>query len=137
MSDRRIRTLRISWLEAFIAVARLQNYSEAARQLECDQSTVSRYLIRLQSWMRKELVTGYVPTVLTPEGEEFLPKAEEICRLLRESRGPDPALRPKIDAKSISVSSTEIVSPPAPSPISAAHIDMSFWKKKPNQTEST
>lgn len=132
MSDRRIRSLRISWLEAFVAVAQLQNYSEVARQMGCDQSTISRYIIQLQSWLRKELVTGYVPTVLTPDGEEFLPKAVEICRLLRESRGPVPPPRPTIKAKSIS--NVEIVPPPATTPpparISAANIDMSFWKKK-------
>jgi DNA-binding transcriptional LysR family regulator len=139
MSDHRIRSLRICWLEAFVAVAQLKNYSEASRRMECDQSTISRYIIHLQHWLRKQLLTGYVPTILTEDGEEFLPKAIEICRLLRESRSPVQPPRPKISAKYITGAKAAPVLPPAPTPppgrISAAHIDMSFWKKPSDPAE--
>lgn len=41
MSSLRQQTLRLCWLEAFIAVANAENISEAARELSLDQSTVS------------------------------------------------------------------------------------------------
>ncbi len=125
MSDRRIDSVRVAWLQAFLMVAKYQSYSEAAQVLRCDQSTISRYMIQLQKWLRKGLVAGYAPTTLTPAGEDFYPKAVEICRLLEESREPEP--RPRVRARDIKFPAAE-GPPPAPKPtLSAAHIDMSAW----------
>lgn len=56
MSSLRVETLRLSWLEAFIAVVDNENISEAARELGVNQSTVTRYMQELQGWLGKDLI---------------------------------------------------------------------------------
>ena len=56
MSSLRIDSLRLVWLEAFVQVAESENISEAARELSCDQSTVTRHLQALQRWLGKKLI---------------------------------------------------------------------------------
>jgi len=55
MSSIRIDSLRLVWLETFLQVAESENISEAARELSCDQSTVTRHLQALQKWAGKKL----------------------------------------------------------------------------------
>ena len=56
MSSLRIDSLRLIWLEAFVQVAESENISEAARELSCDQSTVTRHIQALQKWLGKKLI---------------------------------------------------------------------------------
>lgn len=90
MSDRRIESVRLAWIEAFVAVAEYQSFSLAARHLKCHQSTVSRYVDQLQGWLRRQLIATYTPTTLTEDGEKFGHVAMEVIRLLDESRAPLP-----------------------------------------------
>lgn len=56
MSSLRIDSLRLVWLEALVRAAETENISEAARELGCDQSTVTRHLQALQKWLGKKLI---------------------------------------------------------------------------------
>ncbi len=80
MSSLRIETLRLVWLETFIEVANAENISEAARNMSFDQSTVSRYMKALQTWLGKKLIVpgmnsdpedAGINVGLTQDGREF------------------------------------------------------------------
>ena len=95
MSSVRIDSLRLVWLEAFVQVAEAENISEAARELGCDQSTVSRHLQSLQKWLGKKLIEpGQIsdyenPGVnigLTEEGREFRNLAADVIERLTAFR---------------------------------------------------
>ena len=87
MSSLRIDTLRLCWLETFIAVSDKENISEAARYLDIDQSTVSRHMQALEKWLGKKLIEpGKIvdpqdPRVsigITEDGRAFYAVAEKI-----------------------------------------------------------
>lgn len=87
MSSLRVGTLRLCWLEAFVAVASAENISEAARSLSIDQSTVSRHLQALEKWLDKKLIEpGKIvdpddPRVsigITEAGRDFHDVAERV-----------------------------------------------------------
>ena len=121
--------IRTEWLEAFLLTAEHQSYSEAARRLDRDQSIVSRHVHHLENWLGTRVLTDEV--TLTPNGEEFRPKAVEICRLLRESRVPQPEPRRRTWTRrppAKDAGSQQDLAPAHP-PVSAAHVDMSSWKR--------
>lgn len=61
MSSLRNDTLRLCWLETFLAVAENENLSAAANQLGFNQSTVTRYMQDLEQWTGKKLIdTGSI-----------------------------------------------------------------------------
>lgn len=78
--------LRIVWLEAFVAVADGTTQEAAAKELDLDQATVSRYVSALEVWLGKVLVDPSVPRQLWFDGEDFLMTAIEVLTLLREAR---------------------------------------------------
>lgn len=86
MSNKRVATVRLVELEAFIAVVEEGGYTAAAKALGVDQSTVSRYLTNLEKWAQVPLLTMDVPPDLTAQGEQFLPVAREVVTMLRETR---------------------------------------------------
>lgn len=95
MSSLRIDSLRLVWLEAFVQVAETENISEAARELSCDQSTVTRHIQALEKWLGKKLVTPGVMTdaenpgvnvSLTGDGLAFRELAASIIEKLKGSR---------------------------------------------------
>ena len=80
MSSLRLDSLRLCWIEAFVAVADAENISEAAKNLGITQPTVSRYVQRLEHWLGKKLIepggvrdpeNPRVSIALTDEGREF------------------------------------------------------------------
>ena len=95
MSSLRIDSLRLVWLEAFVQVAEAENISEAARELGCDQSTVTRHLQSLQRWLGKKLIepgqmSDYenpgVNIGLTEDGLVFHELAVEVIQRLTAFR---------------------------------------------------
>lgn len=116
MSSLRVETLRLCWLEAFIAVADAENISEAANNLVLDQSTVSRYMQALAKWAGKELIkVGAVvdpedaraSVAITEEGQQLYTLAKRIISELTNFRH-ESALRSEvIDSMDRMVSSME------------------------------
>lgn len=74
-------------LAAFVAVADKLNFRRAAACLQVSPSVVSRRLVSLERQFGLRLVRRDSRTVvLTPEGREFLPIAQELLRQLRATR---------------------------------------------------
>lgn len=86
MSAKRIESLRLIWIEAFLWVYRGASVGDAARALGCNQSNVSRYIAQLEDWLGKELFVSFAPTTTTEHGEEFAPIAREVVKLLYAGR---------------------------------------------------
>lgn len=95
MSSLRVETLRLCWLEAFIAVAEEESISGAARVLGIDQSTVSRYMQALEKWLGKKLVApggacdpqdAGIYIGITEEGRQFREIAVRVVNELQEFR---------------------------------------------------
>ena len=78
--------LRVSWLQAFVAVVATGKRTAAASELGVDQATVSRHVQSLELWLGRLLFDLGVPARLLPDGEDFLPVAQEVLRLLEEAR---------------------------------------------------
>lgn len=104
MSKARIGGLRLVWVEAFLLAAEHESYTEAAKAMGCDQSTVSRYVDNLERWMRRVLTTHTLPFALTEHGRQFVVTAKEVSRLLAASRGDTTTAVPS----TVRVSGTEI-----------------------------
>lgn len=76
-------------LETFLAIARYQTISNAAQQLYITQPVLSRRLKALEEELGYALVKrgrGQRAVVLTPEGEAFVPLAQQWLRLYHASR---------------------------------------------------
>lgn len=95
MSSLRVESLRLCWVEAFVAVAEAENFSAAARELGVSQPTVSRYLQSLERWSGKKLVEPGrisdpedpgVSVAVTEEGRKFFDLAEELLEKLTTFR---------------------------------------------------
>lgn len=83
MSHLRVESVRLVWIEAFIALAEKKNISAAARLLDVDRSTLIRNIAMLEKWLYRSLISTKAPYSLTIEGGEFLPTAKGIVRVLR------------------------------------------------------
>lgn len=86
VSDYRVDTLRLAWLQAFIAVVETNSFSMAAKRLKWSQSTVSRYVKDLSVWLDKPLFASPSVSSLTPQGAEFLETARQIVAMLQDAR---------------------------------------------------
>lgn len=73
--------MELKWLEDFLAVNRLRNFSKAAASRNVTQPAFSRRIRALENWLGVPLFDRSVmPVELTHYGEEFLPHAEQILR---------------------------------------------------------
>lgn len=98
MSERRIDTFRLIWLEAFLAVAETESFTEAGKVMGCNQSSVTRYVRRLERWFGFTAFVRRYPAKLSEEGEAFVETARNIRDSIRDSRTPqaiDTIPRPK------------------------------------------
>lgn len=87
MSDKRISTVRLIWLEAFVEVARCRTYKEAGEKLKLDPTVIKKYILSLETWLQKTLHYRWEEKIqISEDGEEFLPKAKTIIELLDSSR---------------------------------------------------
>jgi DNA-binding transcriptional LysR family regulator len=79
--------MELIWLEDFIAVAKLRNFSQAALTRHATQSALSRRIKALENWYGVSLFDrSTYPVQLTTLGDEFLIVAEEVIANLYRSR---------------------------------------------------
>lgn len=86
MSAKRVKSIRLIQIEAFLAVVDCQSFTEAADRLACDQSSVSRYVDELG-----DLVCGFpllhAGTALPNEaGTMFLPAARQVVETIEKGK---------------------------------------------------
>ena len=107
MSARRIETLRLIQLEAFLAVAAEGSYSAGARLIGIDQSSATRYVQQLEVWLKKPLLTDDTPFALTAQGDAFVEVALSVVRQLQDFRaklpGENVPLPPPISPRDIKI----------------------------------
>lgn len=71
--------MELKTLSTFVTVARLKNFSAAARELHTVQPTVSRHISELENELQTKLFARTTHQVeLTPQGERLLPEALNI-----------------------------------------------------------
>lgn len=106
MSSLRIDTLRLCWLETFVAVAESENMSEAARVLGISQPSVTRHLQALEQWTGKTLViTGKVhdpdnagvSVGITDAGNELFELAGAVVAVLTDFRSKEARYQEMVD----------------------------------------
>jgi len=79
--------MELAWLEDFVAVGKLRNFSKAAITRHATQSAVSRRIKALEDWYGARLIDrGTHPITLTDAGSAFLAVCEELITELYRSR---------------------------------------------------
>ena len=87
VSEKRMKTVRLIWLEAFVLVAKCRSFKEAGEKMDVDPTVIKKYISSLESWLdRKIIYSSDRKVTITTDGLEFLPKAETIIELLHTSR---------------------------------------------------
>ncbi|SBW12561.1 putative LysR family transcriptional regulator [uncultured Alphaproteobacteria bacterium] len=77
----------IGWLQDFLTVAELGNFTRASQQRNASQPALTRRIQALEAWLGARLIDRSVfPTQLTPEGERFRELAGEILRQVVDAR---------------------------------------------------
>lgn len=106
MSSLRVDSLRICWLEAFIAVEQEEDISAAARALGVNQSTVSRYMQALENWLGEKLIKpggvsdpedARLSIEITKYGRAFHEIAQRIVSELNQFRTHEARYREKLE----------------------------------------
>ncbi|MEG4349587.1 LysR family transcriptional regulator [Microcoleus sp. LAD1_D3] len=83
MSEINTRRMKLSQIQALIAVADCENFSEAALQLELSQSAVSHAIASLETELGVQLFhRGRHGAQLTPVGERVVSHGRQIARAL-------------------------------------------------------
>ncbi len=72
--------MRIEQLQAFLAVAQMGSFGQAAKKLGVTQSTVSRQIISLETDLGLQLFHRSNQAKLTLAGEHLMPRARKICQ---------------------------------------------------------
>ncbi len=79
--------MELDWLEDFVALAAVQNFSRAAEVRHVTQPAFSRRIRMLESWVGTGLFERQPRRIgLTAAGERFRPHAESILRDLRQAK---------------------------------------------------
>lgn len=79
--------MNLGWLEDFLAVGRLRNFSKAAVTRHATQSGLSRRIKALEEWYGVPLIDRRThPVVLTEAGSRFMAVSEELVSELYRSR---------------------------------------------------
>lgn len=79
--------MELIWLEDFLAVAKLRNFTQAALARHATQPALSRRIKALENWYGVTLFDrSTYPVLLTRAAREFLPVAENVIASLYRSR---------------------------------------------------
>jgi len=75
------------WLQDFLSLAEVSNFTEAAATRHSSQPAFSRRIQQLESWLGVELIDrSCYPTKLTPAGERFRRTAADIIQQMVDAR---------------------------------------------------
>lgn len=75
------------WLQDFIVLAEIGNFTHAASQRNLSQAAFSRRIMALEAWAGSKLVNrSTVPIRLTEAGERFLDRAQDISQIISNVR---------------------------------------------------
>lgn len=75
------------WLQDFLTLAEVGNFTRAAQLCHSSQAAFSRRIQSLENWLGTKLIDrSRYPLYLTPEGEIFRRKAEGILSQVEEAR---------------------------------------------------
>ncbi|MGL4441945.1 MAG: LysR family transcriptional regulator [Bosea sp. (in: a-proteobacteria)] len=75
------------WLQDFLALAEVRNFTRAAQRRNTSQAAFSRRIQSLEAWAGAALIDrGAFPVVLTTSGEQFRVHAGEVLAKLAEAR---------------------------------------------------
>jgi DNA-binding transcriptional LysR family regulator len=85
MSGKRMKSLRLIWLEAFVLAVDGESFTKAGAELGINQGTASKYVTYLEDWLGLPL-TDPGTTVLTSAGERFIPVARQVIAALTGAR---------------------------------------------------
>ena len=87
MSAKRVSTVRLIWLEAFVHAAESGTYKDAGERLGLDPTVVKKYISALENWLDSKLVeTGSKKVILKPNGRTFLNSSKIVIQLLYKSK---------------------------------------------------
>jgi DNA-binding transcriptional LysR family regulator len=79
--------MELTWIEDFLALQRVQNFTEAANQRCTTQPAFSRRVQQLEAWLGVELFDRTArPVQLTAAGEEFSRRAQRIREDILDAR---------------------------------------------------
>lgn len=79
--------MEIRWLQDFLAVAETGNFTRAAAMRHTSQAAFSRRIQQLEAWFGVALIDrSFLPTQLTPEGEQFRVTASRILSDVLDAR---------------------------------------------------
>lgn len=86
MSEDQQGDLRLIWLQAFLVLVEAESFTKAAKILKCNQSSISRYIFRLELWLGYKLILCPAPLKLSNEGQDFQATAQQVVEKLQNSR---------------------------------------------------
>ena len=79
--------MEINWIEDFMTLSATRNFSRAAEARNVSQPAFSRRIRNLEYWVGAPLLDRSVfPIALTPAGEAFRKRAEDVLRSLQYAR---------------------------------------------------
>lgn len=79
--------MELAWIEDFLALARTQNFTQAAEQRCTTQPAFSRRVQLLEEWLGTILFNRHMrPIALTPSGQEFLHRAQRMREDILDAR---------------------------------------------------
>lgn len=79
--------MELKWLEDFLCVAKLRNFSNAAKERHATQPALSRRIRSLEAWYGVPLIDrSTYPVELTQDGASLVPVAERIVADLNRAR---------------------------------------------------
>lgn len=79
--------MELKWLEDFACLADHRSFSRAANERNVTQSALSKRIKQLEDWVGLPLIDRTSnPIGLSEAGHSFLPRAQEMIRLMRNTR---------------------------------------------------
>lgn len=126
VSDNNVRMLNPIWLRTFVTVATCHSFTEAGRQLDLTQSSVSEHIRRLEQTIGRRLFVRDTHSLsITPDGEAMLAHASVILQAIGRAQAQFRA--PRLKGRVRLGSSDDVALGPLPTVLTAfrnAHPDV-------------